>query len=394
MEPPITPFRVAIEESAITGARDRLADTRWPPPEPVDDWSQGVPLAYLRELCAYWRDEYDWGRLERRLNALPQFRTLLDGVEIHFLHVRSPHPDALPLVMTHGWPGSVLEFLEAIGPLTDPTAHGGEAADAFHVVCPALPGFGFSAAPSAPGWGPDRIAFAWAELMARLGYRHYGAQGGDWGSVISRAIARVDPGHIVGVHLNAHFVRRSTLRRLGTETEFEAEALAAREAFGRVGTGYSRLQSTRPQTVGYGLADSPAGQCAWIVEKFASWSDSGGEPERVFDRDALLDNVSLYWLTNSAASSARLYWEMATGNPPAEEPPSRPVPSAVSVFPADLNIASERWIAAEDPGLVYYRRLDRGGHFAAMEHPELFAAEVRSGFRAIAAADEPSVAVG
>jgi epoxide hydrolase len=385
MAPPVEPFRVEVEESALEDLRRRLAATRWPPPEPVDDWSQGVPLAYLRELCEYWREGYDWRRLERRLNALPQFRTEVDGARIHFLHVRSPHPEALPLVLTHGWPGSVLEFLEAIGPLTDPTAHGGERADAFHVVCPALPGFGFSAAPAETGWGPDRISRAWAQLMARLGYDRYGAQGGDWGSAVSRGIARNDPDHVVGIHLNGDHVARATLERLGAETEFERQALAGRADFGRWGRGYSRQQATRPQTLGYGLADSPAGQCAWITEKFAAWSDSGGDPERAFGRDALLDNVSLYWLTDSAAPSARIYWEAgreAGGN----SAPANGVPTALSVFPADISLASERWIADGDPGLVYYRLLERGGHFAAMEVPELFVAEVRAGFRAIAAA--------
>jgi pimeloyl-ACP methyl ester carboxylesterase len=386
MEPLVRSFRVEIAESAIEDAHARLAATRWPPAEVVEDWSQGVPTAYLRELCEYWRDGYDWRRLERRLNALPQFMTAVDGVDVHFLHVRSPHPGALPLVLTHGWPGSVLEFLEAIGPLTDPTTHGGEPGDAFDVVCAALPGFGFSAAPAEAGWGPDRIARAWAELMARLGYRRYGAQGGDWGSAITRAIARNDPGHVAGIHLNADFVPRSTVRRLGTESDFERSALAGRDAFGKLGTGYSRLQATRPQTLGFALADSPAGQCAWIVEKFAAWSDSGGDPEQAFDRDVLLDNVSLYWLTNTAPSSARIYWEAAREATAGEPGPGPRVPTAVSIFPADINLASERWIAAEDPGLVYYNRLERGGHFAAMEVPDLFVAEVRAGFRAIAAA--------
>jgi pimeloyl-ACP methyl ester carboxylesterase len=384
MEPPLEPFRVEVEEDALEDLRRRLASTRWPRPEPVADWSQGVPLAYLRELCGYWREEYDWRRLERRLNALPQFRTEIDGVRFHFLHVRSPHPEALPLVLTHGWPGSVLEFLEAIGPLTDPTAHGGEAGDAFHVVCPALPGFGFSSAPAETGWGPDRISRAWAQLMARLGYSRYGAQGGDWGSAVSRGLARNDPDHVVGIHLNSDHVPRATLDRLGAVTEFERAAVAGRADFGRWGRGYSRQQGTRPQTLGFGLADSPAGQCAWIVEKFAAWSDSGGDPERAFDRDALLDNVSLYWLTDSAASSARIYWETAREGGGAWAP-AIGVPTALSVFPADINLVSERWVADGDPGLVYYRLLERGGHFAAMEVPELFVAEVRAGFRAIAA---------
>jgi len=377
----IEPFRVSVSEAELENLRARLAATRWPREEPVGDWSQGVPLGYVRELCEYWRTEYDWRRAEAKLNGLPQFRTEIDGLGIYFIHVRSPHEDALPLVLTHGWPGSVFEFLDSAGPLTDPTAHGGEEEDAFHLVIPALPGYGFSDPPAETGWGTNRISFAWAELMARLGYERYGAQGGDWGSAVTRALARNDAAHLAGIHLNSEYVTRATIAELGVETEFERTAMAAREEFNRSGRGYSRQQSTRPQTLGYGLADSPAGQLAWIVEKFAAWSDSGGDPERAFDRDALLDNISLYWLTNSAASSARLYWETVQ-SPSAQEPGA--VPTALSVFPHDINPIPERWIAAQNPHLVYYNLLDRGGHFAAMEVPELFVTEVRAGFRAIA----------
>jgi pimeloyl-ACP methyl ester carboxylesterase len=382
----IEPFRVAVPEAELEDLGLRLAATRWPRPEPVGDWSQGVPLAYLRQLCEYWRGEYDWRRLEARLNALPQFRTEIDGVGIYFIHLRSAHEDALPLVLTHGWPGSVIEFLDAVDPLVEPTAHGGEPGDAFHVVCPALPGYGFSDAPTEAGWGPDRISRAWAELMARLGYSRYGAQGGDWGSAVTRGIARNDAEHVVGIHLNSDHIPRGAVERLGTSSEFEREALAARNAFGKGGTGYSRQQATRPQTLGYGLADSPAGQCAWIVEKFAAWSDSGGRPENAFSRDALLDNVSLYWLTDSAASSARIYWEAAREGATVWAR-AEGVPTAVSAFPHDINLASERWLADQDPGLVYHHLAERGGHFAAMEVPDLFVAEVRAGFRAIAASE-------
>jgi len=375
----VEPFRVAVAEAQLEDLRARLAATRWPRAGTVDDRSQGVRLDELRELCEYWREEYDWRRLEARLNALPQFRTEVDGVGIHFLHVRSPEPGALPLVITHGWPGSVLEFLAAIGPLTDPVAHGGEARDAFHLVCPALPGYGFSDPPAEPGWNPDRIGRAWTELMARLGYERYGAQGGDWGSAVSRAVARHDPEHVVGIHLNHDFVDRATVDRLGVEGEFERFVIARRDEFNRTGRGYSRQQSTRPQTLGFGLADSPAGQCAWIVEKFQAWSD----PDTVFGPDALLDNVTLYWLTNSAASSARLYWEASHARTPMTP---AGVPLALSVFPHDINPVPERWIAAQEPDLVYYNLLDRGGHFAAMEDPALFTTEVRAGFRAIGAA--------
>jgi epoxide hydrolase len=379
----IEPFRVEVPEAELADLRARLAATRWPREEPVADWSQGVPLAYLRRLCAHWgSDAYDWRRAEARLNALPQFRTEVDGVGIYFQHVRSPHPDALPLVLTHGWPGSVLEFGEAIAPLTDPTAHGGGAEDAFHLVIPALPGYGFSDAPTEMGWNPERIGRAWTTLMARLGYERFGAQGGDWGSAVTRAVGRAAPDRVVGIHLNSDHVPREVVSRLGAEDEFERFALAGRDRFNREGRGYSRLQATRPQTLGPALADSPAGQCSWIVEKFAAWSDSEDDPERAFDRDALLDNVSLYWLTNSAASSARLYWE--TAHTPAAFDAGG-VPVALSTFPQDIHPVPERWARAQEPNLVYFNRLDRGGHFAAMEVPELFVAEVRAAFRAIRA---------
>jgi epoxide hydrolase len=379
----IEPFRVEVPDEALDDLRRRLAATRWPAPEPVADWSQGVPVAYLRDLCAYWGGEYDWRRGEGRLNALPQFRTVIDGVGIHFIHLRSPHPEALPLVMSHGWPGSVLEFLDAAPALVDPTAHGGEASDAFHLVIPALPGFGWSDAPSEVGWGPSRIGRAWAELMERLGYERYGAQGGDWGSAVSRAVGRAAPDRVVGIHLNSDHVERAVVARLGAEDEFERFALARRESFNRDGRGYSRQQATRPQTLAPALADSPAGQCAWIVEKFAAWSDGDGDPERAFSRDALLDNVSLYWLTNSAASSARIYWETAQEPAPFD---AGGVPVALSTFPRDIHPIPERWARAQEPNLVYFNRLARGGHFAALEAPGVFVEEVRAGFRAIRAA--------
>jgi pimeloyl-ACP methyl ester carboxylesterase len=372
----VEPFRIEVPEAQLEDLRERLARTRWPRPGTVPDWSQGVPLDYLRELCEYWRTEYDWRWLEARLAAVPGFRTEIDGVGIHFLHVRSPEPGALPLVVTHGWPGSVLEFLDAIGPLTEPSAHGGEPGDAFDLVIPALPGYGFSDPPREPGWNPDRIGRAWTELMARLGYERYGAQGGDWGSAVSRAVARHDREHVVGIHLNHDHVVRAMMERLGVEGADERAAIARREEFNRTGRGYSRQQSTKPETLGFGLADSPAGQCAWVVEKFRDWSD----PDTVYDRDALLDNVTLYWLTNSAASAAQLYWEAARARPTGEP---AGVPFALSVFPHDINPVPERWIAAQEPDLVYYHLLDRGGHFAAMEDPELFVGEVRAGFRAI-----------
>ena len=391
MDPPaagsavIEPFEVAVPEAELEDLRARLAATRWPRPEPVDDWSQGVPLAYLRELCEYWRSGYDWRAAEARLNALPQFRTEIDGAGIYFIHVRSPDPDALPLILTHGWPGSVFEFETDDRAAERPDRARGRGG---RRVPPGDPGdaraTASATAPGDTGWEADRIARAWAELMARLGYERYGAQGGDWGSAITRALGRIDREHVVGIHLNSDQVSRATIERLGAEEEFERVALANRNSFNRVGRGYSRLQATRPQTLGAALADSPAGQCAWIVEKFAEWSESDGDPERVFGRDAMLDGVTLYWLTNSAASSARLYWEVARA-PTSRDPIG--VPVALSAFPHDIHPIPERWIRAEEPGLVYYNLLDRGGHFAAMEVPDLFVAEVRAGFGAIRAGD-------
>jgi epoxide hydrolase len=372
----VEPFRVAVPEADLEDLRERLARTRWPRPAPVSGWEQGVPVDYLREICEYWRTDYDWRRLEERLNALPQFRTEIDGVGIHFIHVRSPEPGATPLVMTHGWPGSVLEFLDSIGPLTDPAAHGGDAEDAFDLVIPAVPGYGFSDPPAGTGWNPDRVGRAWTVLMERLGYERYGAQGGDWGSAVSRGVARHGGERVVGIHLNHDYVDGAKIKSLGVEGDFERWTVERRADFNRTGRGYSRQQATRPQTLGFGLADSPAGQCAWILEKFHFWSD----PDTVYDRDALLDNVTLYWLTNSAASSARLYWETARAGAPIV--PS-PVPYALSVFPHDINPVPERWIRAAEPELVYYHLLDRAGHFAAMEAPELFVGEVRAAFRAI-----------
>jgi pimeloyl-ACP methyl ester carboxylesterase len=374
--PAIAPFHLDVPESDLDDLRARLSRTRWPDPETVDDWSQGVPLAYLQELCRHWADGYDWRRLEARLNAIGQFRTEIDGLGIHFLHARSPHAGALPLLLTHGWPGSVVEFLKVIGPLTDPPAHGGAAHDAFHVVCPSLPGYGFSDKPASPGWGVPRIAAAWAELMARLGYDRYGAQGGDWGATVTTRLAAVDAEHLAGIHVNMAIVSPDDIRASGEPTEAEQAALAAFAEHRRWGTGYSKQQSTRPQTVGYGLVDSPAAQCAWIVEKFWAWTDSGGDPESVLTRDELLDNVMLHWLPGTGASSARLYWESFAGMD--REPIG--VPAGVSVFPREIFPVSRRWVERRFRDLRHYNELDRGGHFAAFEQPELFIDEVRAFF--------------
>jgi pimeloyl-ACP methyl ester carboxylesterase len=375
----LTPFRIEIPDAALADLRERLARTRWPEPETVDDWSQGVPLAYLRELCEYWRAEYDWRRAERRLNAVPQFRTQIDGLAIHFMHARSPHEDALPLLITHGWPGSVVEFLKTIGPLTDPAAHGGDANDAFHVVCPSLPGYGFSDKPTARGWGVERVAGAWTELMARLGYKRYGVQGGDWGAAVTMAIGIRGGQQLAGIHLNMPLADPAALQGLGDLTEREQATLASFAHYNRWDSGYSKLQSTRPQTVGYGLVDSPAAQCAWIVEKFWSWTDCDGHPENVLTRDELLDNVMLYWLPATGAASARLYWESFKKR---DFSPIA-VPSGCSIFPKEIFRISRRWAETRFTDLRYWNELDRGGHFAAFEQPELFVGELRAFFRLV-----------
>src|SRR6056297_443394 len=306
MSADIRSFRIDIPESDLDDLRRRLRATRWPETETVEDWSQGVPLAYAQEVCAYWADQFDWRPWEAKLNAWPQFLTEIDGIDIHFLHVLSPHDGALPLILTHGWPGSVLEFHKVIEPLTNPTAFGGRAEDAFHLVIPALPGYGFSGKPAAPGWGVEKIAEAWEELMARLGYGRYAAQGGDWGSAITACIGAQDPEHCAGIHLNMVNARPTDRENL---TEQEQAALESLKHYQDWDSGYSKQQATRPQTLGYALADSPAGQCAWILEKFWAWTDCGGHPENALSRDEMLANISVYWLTNSAASSGRLYWQ-------------------------------------------------------------------------------------
>ncbi len=381
----IRPFRVAVPQADLDDLRDRLARTRWPEPATADGWSQGVPLDYLRKLCRYWAEDYDWRTTEARLNGLGQFRTELDGLGVHFLHVRSPHPEALPLVLTHGWPGSVVEFLKVIGPLTDPVAHGGEAGDAFHVVCPSLPGYGFSDKPDRPGWGVERIARAWAALMARLGYDRYGAQGGDWGTSVSASLGQQDPEHLAGIHLMPPLAPPDPAT-FGDLTERERAALADLERAGEEEAGYSTEQATRPQTVGYGLVDSPAALCAWIVEKFWSWTDCDGHPENVLTRDELLDNVMLYWLTGSGASAARLYWESirqvnrVLAGPVTDQVR---VPTGCSVFPRELQRPSRRWAERRFPDIRWWNEPARGGHFAAFEQPELFVGEVRGFFRLV-----------
>lgn len=379
------PFRIQVPEQQLDDLRARLRATRWAERETVEDWSQGVPLAYLRELCAYWADEYDWRATEARLNALANVRTEIDGLGIHFLHVRSPEPDALPLVLTHGWPGSIIEFGKVIGPLTDPAAHGGDPADAFHLVCPSLPGYGFSDRPSEPGWGIDRIAAAWAVLMERLGYERYGAAGSDWGTSVSTRLAQLDAEHVVGIHLVPPLAPPDP-DTFDDLTAQEQAALRTLDEAGRWESGYSRMHATRPQTAGYGLVDSPAALCAWIIEKFWSWTDCDGHPENVLTRDELLDNLMLYWLPGTGASAARLYWESIEQVDEWISGAVRDtvdVPTGCSVFPKELQRPSRRWAARRFSDIRYWSEPARGGHFAAFEQPGLFVEDVRAFFRLV-----------
>jgi pimeloyl-ACP methyl ester carboxylesterase len=371
----IRPFRIDVPDQVLDDLRRRLEQTRWPEQELVDDWSQGAPLSWIQDMCHYWQSGYDWRARESRLNRFDQFITEIDGLDIHFIHQRSPHPEARPLVITHGWPGSFVEFHKVIEPLADPTEHGGEATDAFHVICPTLPGFGFSGKPDEPGWGVDRIATAWATLMARLGYDQYFAQGGDWGSAVTRSLGAQDGDHCAAIHITlAMGTRRSTD---GDPTAEEQRAIDGAEYYQRWDSGYSKQQATRPQTLGYGLADSPSGQAAWILEKFWAWTDCDGHPENVLTRDELLDNVMLYWATNSATSSARIYWE-SFGKPRAVD---LAVPVGVAVYPKEIVPPVRSWMAADYPNIVHWSEQPRGGHFAAFEQPELFVADVRTCFR-------------
>ncbi len=379
MSDALVPFRVEVPESDIVDLQDRLARTRWPERETVTDWSQGVPLAYVQEVCETWRTTYDWRACEARLNGHDQYRTEIDGLGIHFLHVRSPHEGALPLVLTHGWPGSIVEFLKVIDPLTNPTAHGGRAEDAFHVVCPSLPGYGFSDKPTEHGWKVERIADAWAVLMARLGYTAWGAQGGDWGSAVTTAIGVRHPGPCVGIHLNMVSARPSP-EHMNDLTDREKEGLAALQEYVDVDSGYSKEQATRPQTVGYALVDSPSGQAAWILEKFWKWTDCNGHPEHALSRTEMLDDISVYWFTRSAASSARLYWE-SFGAFRGDDPVRVPVGAAI--FPKEIFRPSRRWAEAKHPDIRQWHEFDKGGHFAAFEQPATFVDDVRSFFRLV-----------
>ena len=377
----ILPFTIDTPQDQLDDLRRRLEHTRWPEAETVhgtdEPWKQGIPLQVTQDLTRYWLEQYDWRTVESVLNGHPQFRTVIDGLGIHFLHVRSPEPDALPVIMTHGWPGSVVEFLKVIGPLTDPVAHGGDAADAFHLVIPSLPGYGWSDKPDRTGWNIPRIGAAWEQLMLRLGYERFGAQGGDWGSMVTAAIGLNHTEHLAGIHMNMPIV--IPLTPAEEMTPSEAAAVANFENYQNWEAGYSTQQSTRPQTVGYGLADSPVGQMAWIVEKFWAWTDCDGDPRNAIVPDELLDNVMVYWLTNSAASSARLYWESFKDI----DLRNIDVPVGCSIFPHEIFRTSRRWAEGRFSDLRHFNELDRGGHFAAFEQPDLFVTELRDAFRSM-----------
>jgi pimeloyl-ACP methyl ester carboxylesterase len=390
----IRPFEVDIPEARLADLRRRISETRWPERELVTDASQGVQLAMLQELARYWESDYDWRALEAKLNALPQFMTEIGGLDIHFIHVKSAHDDAMPLIITHGWPGSVIEMLEVIGPLTDPTAHGGNAEDAFDVVIPSLPGYGFSGAPNAVGWGPARIADAWAELMNRLGYTRYVAQGGDQGASVTDALGRLAPDGLLGVHFNllSAAPRELLMAALSPRLAFSSED---RMQLGKVAgvfmRGYIAEMGEHPQTVGYPLADSPVGLAAWMLDHDAdsyakiSRAFLDGRPTGNLTRDHVLDNITLYWLTNTATSAARVYWEESQGSAAAfkNPPPHMTLPAAYTVFPDELFQAPRHWVKSAYHHLIYYNVASKGGHFAAWEEPGTFAAEMRAAFTSL-----------
>ena len=363
-------FRIDVPEADLDDLRHRLDRVRWPNESPAAPWQQGTPLGYLQELVRYWRHDYDWRAAEARLNSYPQFVTEVEGQRIHFLHVPSPHPGAMLLVLSHGWPGSVVEFLDVIGPLTDPP----DPADAFSLVVPSLPGYGFSGPTAAAGWNPRRMAAAFATIMGRLGYERYGVQGGDWGSMISCNIADLEPDRVVGLHVN--FLNVPPPRGESPPAHEPAERFAA------TGQGYQQIQSTKPQTIGYLLDDSPAGLAGWIVEKFREWSDCGGDPERSFTKDQLLTNVMVYWVTRTATSSARLYWEMRQAGRAAIPQAPVTVPTGVANFPGEIGRSERSW-AERRYHIVHWTYPERGGHFAAMEVPDLFVSDVRAFFRLV-----------
>jgi pimeloyl-ACP methyl ester carboxylesterase len=388
-EAEIRPFRVDMPEEAVTDLRRRIADTRWPNQELVADRSQGVQLAATQELARYWTTEYDWRACEARLNALTQGRTEIDGVDIHFIHAKSPHGDALPLVITHGWPGSIIEMLGVVGPLTDPTAHGGSAADAFDLVIPSLPGYGFSAQPTELGWNVGRVARAWAELMRRLGYTHYVAQGGDVGAAVTDSLGRQAPEGLLGIHMNLLLAGLGGGYPSADPSPEERTALDAIATFRMSGNGYLIEQNTRPQTIGYALLASPVALAAWMLDHDTdsyvkiSRAFLGGPPSGQLTRDQVLDNITLYWLTGTGASAARSYWEntQAAVHAAGQPRPEVKLPVGFTTFPGEIWRTPRSWVEKSYPNVTYFNEVDRGGHFAAWEEPDLFASEIRAAFR-------------
>jgi len=377
MKDEINPFSVDISQAVLDDLRSRLRNTRWPDAETSGDWQQGMPLDYTRELARYWENDYSWRRFETKLNQWPQFKTDIDGLDIHFIHCESPHENAMPLIISHGWPGSIVEFHKIIDALVNPTQYGGSPDDAFHVVAPSLPGFGFSGKPTSQGTSVEKIGEMWGSLMARLGYERYVAQGGDWGAMITQSMGQSQTEHCAGIHINMPIIAPDP-DTMSSLTPQENDALQAMGYYNDSGSGYSKQQSTRPQTLAYGLADSPAGQMAWVAEKFYDWMDCEVDgikhPENILSKDEILDNVMLYWLNNTAGSSARLYWE--SFNNPNFEPIDMPV--ACSIFPKEIFRCSERWAKKRFSKLIYWNELEKGGHFAALEQPEVFIGELRA----------------
>ncbi|CAF1088172.1 unnamed protein product [Rotaria sordida] len=377
----IEPFHVNIPQSILDDLKLRLDLVRWPERETVTDWSQGVPLAKAQALIDYWRTKYDWRRFESQINKLPHFRTTIDGLVIHFIHVKSKHDNALPLLLTHGWPGSFIEFLRTIPLLTNPTAFGGKAEDAFHVVIPSLPGFAFSDKPTETGWNSERIAKAWIVLMERLDYKHWVAQGGDWGTDITTILGQIHPPGLLAIHLNWQFVFPEKIPE--TLSHDEQRAVDAANKFFTDGSGYFREQSTRPQTIGYALCDSPVALAMWIYEKFYAWTDNNGNPEDALELDEMLDNITLYWVTNTGASSARIYWERQNAGGVHFAGPKLDLPVAASVFPREIYPAPKSWAEQKYSNLIYWKEHEKGGHFAAFQNPELLTDDLRVAFRTI-----------
>jgi pimeloyl-ACP methyl ester carboxylesterase len=392
-QPAVRPFRIDVAQEDLDDLRRRIAATRWPSKELVEDRSQGVQLATLQALARYWETDYDWRKAEAELNALPQFTTEIDRVDIHFIHVKSPHENALPLIMTHGWPGSVIELLDTVGPLTDPTAHGGRAEDAFDLVLPSLPGYGFSAEPAEVGWDAGRTARAWAELMRRLGYTRYVAQGGDVGALVTDAMGRQAPEALLGIHLNLLPAALAIADQLPAESEQERAALDAFKTFTTSGFGYFLEMATRPQTIGYSLLDSPVGLAAWMLDHDTDsyYKISGafleGQPAGHLTPDRIVDNITVYWLTGTGASAARSYWEdgraLAAAQAAGQAPPEVSLPVGFTTFPGEIWRTPRSWVEAVYPNLTYFNEVDKGGHFAAWEEPQLFSEEVRAGFRSL-----------